>query len=332
MRILFILTCFSLNTFACDICGCFMGITPYDNQSQLSFYHRYRVFNGYKTYHQKGVLFPNGAYKEMHGGTGTSSPTTIVKNYSSKDYESYKVYELRAKYFIHHRIELNAIIPINSNKSKEDTTFYEHTGLGDPTFFVAYHAIKKVDYERFQHRLIIGSGIKIPSGNYYATDANHYRLPFLMQSGTGSTDGFFYANYVFGYKKLGFSLNSTYKINGTNYYKEHIANSSSNYLNIFYKLKFNDFIFIPSIQSYYENTNGLYINDVKQEGTSMDCLLSGPGLDIYYKNFSFSTAIQFKAYEKTNEDNLNSKGRIIFGLTYNFNQRNYLLGKRDAGN
>jgi len=328
MRILFILTCLSVNTFACDICGCFMGITPYDNQSQLAFYHRYRVFNGYRTYHQKGVFFPSGAYKEMHGGTGTNNPTPILKEYSSKDFESYKVYELRAKYFIHHRIELNAIIPVNNNKSKEDTVLYEHIGLGDPTFFVGYHAIKKVDYERFQHRLIIGAGIKIPSGNYYATDANHYRLPFLMQSGTGSTDGFIYANYVFGYRKFGLSVNSTYKVNGTNYYGEHIANSSSNYLNVFYKFKVKNLIFIPSIQSYYENTNGLYFNKVVQEGTSMDCLLTGPGLDLYYKNISFSTAIQFKAYEKANPDNLNCKGRIIFGLTYNFNQRKYLLGKQ----
>jgi len=303
-----------------------MGITPYDNQSQLSIYHRYRVFNGYRNYHQQGSFFPAGAYKVMHGGT---VPTTgPIKTYSSKDYESYKVYELRAKYYIHHRVEINAIIPINSNKSKEDTVIYEHIGLGDPTFFIGYHAIKKVDYEKFQHRLIIGTGMKIPMGNNYATDINHYRLPFLMQPGTGSVDAFLYANYVFGFRKFGFSINSTYKLNGTNYYKEHIANSSSNYLNIFYKFKIKNFIFIPSIQSYYENTNGLYINKVLQQGTAMNCLLIGPGLDLYFKNVSFSTAWQFNAYEKTGKDNLNCKGRIVVGLTYNFNQTKYLIGKR----
>lgn len=135
----------------------FYGITPYDNQSQLSFYHRYRVFNGYRSYDQKGTFFPAGAYKVMHGSHDSITPTGFTRVYSSKDFELYKVYELRAKYFIHHRIELNAIIPINSNKSKEDSIINQYTGLGDPTIFVGYHLIKKVDYEKFQHRLIVGS-------------------------------------------------------------------------------------------------------------------------------------------------------------------------------
>ncbi len=329
MRILVILTCLSLNTFACDICGCFMGITPYDNQSQLSFYHRYRVFNGYRTYDQKGTFFPVGAYKVMHGSHDSITPTGFTRVYSSKDFESYKVYELRAKYFIHHRIELNAIIPINSNKSKEDSLTRQYTGLGDPTFFAGYHLIKKVDYEKFQHRLIVGSGIKLPSGNYYAKDENKNRLPFLMQAGTGSVDGFFYANYLYGYRKFGFSINSVYKINGENYYKERIANSTSNYLNVFFKFKVNDFIIIPSVQSYYEYTKGHFINKDLQKGTSMNCLLTGPGLDLYYKTFSLSTTFQFKAYEKIEGNNLNSKGRFVVGLTYNFNQKKYLFKKKE---
>lgn len=329
MRILFILTCLSLNTFACDICGCFMGITPYDNQSQVSLYHRYRVFNGYRSHEQKGVFFPAGAYKVMHGGNDSLLPVGYTKKYSTNDFESYKVFELRAKYFIHNRIELNAIIPLNSNKSKEDSIYKEHVGLGDPTFFVGYHLIKRVNYEKFQNRLIVGSGVKLPSGNYYAKDENNTRLPFLMQPGTGSVDGFFYLNYLFGYRKFGFSINSVYKVNGQNFYKERVANSTSNYLNLFFKFKVNDFIFIPAIQSYYENTKGLYINSQLQKGTAMNCLLTGPGLDLYYKNISFSTAFQFKAYEKLDGDNLNSKGRLVIGLTYNFNQRKYLLRKRE---
>ena len=46
---------------ACDICGCFMGITPYDNQSGFSLMHRYRIFNGYQEYGQRPHVFPAGA-------------------------------------------------------------------------------------------------------------------------------------------------------------------------------------------------------------------------------------------------------------------------------
>ena len=41
-----LLTVGALSGRACDICGCFMGITPYDNQSGFSLMHRYRIFNG----------------------------------------------------------------------------------------------------------------------------------------------------------------------------------------------------------------------------------------------------------------------------------------------
>jgi len=201
-----------------------MGITPYDNQSQISFFHRYRIFSGYRNYSQKGTFFPKGAYRMMHGGT-SHVMDTVLKNYSSKDYESYKVYELRAKYFIHPRLELNAIVAVNNNKSREDNHVLNHTGFSDPTFFIGYHALKKVDMEDVQQRLILGAGVKLPSGNYYAKSESGERLPFLMQPGTGSTDGFFYGNYIVGYKKLGLSLNSVFKLNGSNFYNERIANS-----------------------------------------------------------------------------------------------------------
>jgi hypothetical protein len=306
-----------------------MGITPYDNQSAIGFVHRYRIFNGYRMYDQKSNFFPSGAYREMHGGAPVS-PVVQTKKYSSKDYESYKAYELRAKYFIHKRIELNAIIPVNTNKSKEDTVVLSHTGLGDPTFFAGYHLIKKVDYEKFLHRLIVGGGVKIPSGNYYAKDEDGERLPLLMQPGTGSVDVFSYANYVFGYKKFGFSLNCMYKINGRNYYKEQIGNSTSNYLNIFYKAKTGNFILIPSAQFYYEYCKGLYINRSIQQATGMNCLLAGPGFDLFYKNISLNMAMQFRAYEKVADNDLKNAGRIIVGLTYNFNQKKYLLGRKEA--
>ena len=322
---LLVLYSFSVN--ACDICGCFMGITPYDNQSQISFLHRYRAFNGYKTYNQPSNLFASGAYKMAHGGHDTTL-NTYAKSYSSKDYESYKILELRVKYFVHKRIELNAIVPFNFNKSKENNIVTQTSGIGDPTFYLGYHIIRRLEELKFQHRLISGAGIKLPSGNYYAKDNANNRIPLLLQTGTGSVDYFAYLNYVIGYKKIGMNANVMYKINGKNYYQEKIDNSASAYLNFFYKILIKKVIMIPSIQSYYEYTNGLIKNDVLQAGTKMNSLLVGPGLDLTYKNLGLNFSYQFRAYEETQGDNLRNAGRIMVGLNYNFNQRNYLLGKK----
>ena len=117
-RIVFLLI-ISLPVFACDLCGNFMGITPYDNQSQLMLLHRYRVFNGYRNYQQTSRFLIPGAYKTMHDPSvmGGDSATEI-KNHSSKDYETYKVIELRGKYFLHPRWEVNFILPIQQIKTK----------------------------------------------------------------------------------------------------------------------------------------------------------------------------------------------------------------------
>ncbi len=332
-RILFTLLFYSSfegKIYACDICGCYMGITPYDNQSQISFLHRYRAFNGYRTYNQKSNLFTPGAYKLAHGEHG--STPEYQKTYSSKDYESYKTYELRVKYYIHKRIEFNGVVPFNYNKSKQDTAIATTFGIGDPNFFIGYHLIRKIEVEKMQQRLIVGAGIKIPSGNYYDKDVAGNRIPLLLQTGTGSIDYFTYVNYIAGYKMIGINLNAMYKFNGQNYYKEKIANSFSTYFNIFARIKLKNWFVIPSIQSYYEYTEGLIVKTILQPNTKMNALMLGPGLDVVYKNIGLNLAYQFCAYEEEQGDNLQNAGRVMVGLSYNFNQTKYLLNKKPKVN
>jgi len=316
----------TIQSLACDICGGFMGITPYDNQSSLCLMHRYRIYNGYRLYNQQSHFFPAGAYqKTMHGGNTDGHDSILKRAYSSKDYESYTVYELRAKYFIHRRIELNVFMPLLNTRSKTDTLRTNHTGLGDPTLFAGYHLLRPDAEASWKQRLIVGAGVKLPLGNYYAHDQYSNRIPLLLQPGTGSTDGFAYLTYVLSYQKIGLSLNSNFKLNGSNKYHERIGNSSSNFVNVFFRHTFHDWTLIPSVQGYYEYTKGLYEKGKLQEGTEMNALLIGPGLDIFYKNFSLNLGLQFNAWEHTSPDNLKNAGRMVIGLCYNFKQGKYLL-------
>ncbi|MBS1637956.1 MAG: hypothetical protein JST26_18735 [Bacteroidetes bacterium] len=326
-RLFLILLILAVNPFrgrACDICGGFMGITPYDNQSSICLMHRYRIFNGYRNYNQKSQFFPQGAYyKVAHGGSAAAGDSVITKTYSSRDYESYKVYELRAKYFIHHRVELNAFIPLNDIKSKTNNITTSHIGLGDPSVFAGFHILKPGE-KTWKQRLISGVGIKLPLGNYYAHDQFSNRIPFLLQPGTGSVDGFVYVNYIVSYKKTGFSTNSNFKMNGQNDYQERIGNSFSEFLNVFYRHKFGQVTVIPSVQAYFEYTKGVYVKRQLQPGTKMNSLLIGPGLDLFYKNISINCSFQFCAWEKVEPDDLQNAGRMVIGLCYNFNQTKYM--------
>jgi len=314
---LFVLSFFY--SLSCDICGNYMGITPYDNKSSISFLHRYRVFNGYRDYQSQSHFFPSSAYRVAHADIPVDS--TKTKSYSSKDFESYKIFELRFKYFILKRLELNVFIPLLSNKSKTDAEYTSHTGLGDLSFNAGYHLITPKADKTVRHKLILGAGVKMPTGNFYAHDSHSDRLPFEMQAGTGSWDEFVYLNYVFMTKKIGASVSLNYKMNGQNIYKEKLSNSHNDFISIFYKMPIKNILLYPSIQANYEHTKGLTIKSVLQNGTSVNSLLLGPGLDIYYKSISINLAWQFKAYEQVKSGNLKSAGRLSFGLNYSFGKR-----------
>lgn len=309
----------SLKTIACDICGSYMGITPYDNKSSISFLHRYRVFNGYRNYQQQSQFFPKSAYRTMHGGdSNLDSMQTMNHTYSKNDFESYKIFELRFKYFVLKKLELNVFLPLLDNKSKANDVYNHCTGFGDISFNAGFHAITPKADRKVRHKLIFGAGIKLPTGNFYAHDGNSDRLPFEMQPGTGSLDGFGYLNYVCMTKKIGASMSLNYKANGKNIYQEKLSNSHNDFMSVFYKLQYKDFLFYPSVQANYEFTEGLKIKNALQQNTEVNSLLLGPGFDIYYKLFSINTSWQFTAFENVRDGNLKSAGRISVGLNYSF--------------
>ncbi|MGE0568154.1 MAG: hypothetical protein AB7O73_09410, partial [Bacteroidia bacterium] len=318
MKLFYVLLalCIAKLTLACDICGAYFGVVPYDNQSSISFLHRYRVFNGYRTYCQKQHYFPDGAYRSAHESHGTD--TNYVQNYYSSDYESFKSFELRGKLFIHKRIELNAITSIVSNKSKEDTVYYKTTGFSDPSFYAAYHILLPDNEKSLRTRLVVGLGVKIPSGNYYVRDKNNKRLPFVLQHGTGSVDCFGLVTYSMLYKKFGLSSTGLYKVNGENYYKERVGNSLVNYANIFYSINFGNWSINPNLCMYYEYSKGLYKNNKQDIATKINEYMLGGGLDVYYKNYGFTMQVYRTVYEDKIPNVLSSSGRLSVGLTYNF--------------
>jgi len=334
---------FAYTLTACDFCGCYMGITPYDNHSSISVLYRYKSFNGYYYTGQRHNMFPksyipaaNNSYYSVSNTQptlkhGTHNTPVVDTTKKQSDYEIFRTAELRARVFIHKRIELNGIIPFVMNKQKNNDNLIRTQGIGDITLYTAYHLVSRIMTEKFQHRLILGAGLKLPVGDYYQKDANQNRIDYMIQPGTGSIDYLGYINYVFGYKKFGFNFNSTYKINGENYYHERIDNSSTNYLNIFFKLREGkDFKIFPSVQGYYEYTKGLYIDDIHQHATTMNIANAGLGIDLFYKNFAINTSFQLPIFEQNFYGNMANSCKAMVGLTYSFNQKKYLIKSKKA--
>lgn len=311
----------SLSASACDICGCFMGLTPYDNQSSFGLLYRYRSFSGY--HGQNHYSFPKGS-SFFFPKDDKTAPLTGHNN-NPNDYELYRTMEIRGRYFVHRRIELNAIVPYNSNSERYNGNTSSISGMGDVNLYAGYHLIRKLDQPTFNQRLIVGAGVKLPSGKNDIKTSTGIKYSALMQAGTGSTDGFVYANYLIGYKKFGMSINTSYKINGENKEQEGIANSSTTFLNLFYTQKISkDWQVTPSVQFFYENSAGETYKGIKTGEHEMNNLMAGIGADLYYKNIALNVGLQKNAWQ-AKTDHPQSSAKIYLGITYNINQLYYLL-------
>lgn len=316
-----LLSVLSFGASACDICGCFMGITPYDNQSSIGLLYRYRSFNGYGG--QTNHVFPNSS--SFFIPADADGKVYEHSHSNPSDYEIFRTAELRARYFVHRRIELNAIVPYNSNSSHYHDATGTVSGIGDVNLFGGYHLIRKLDNKGLNQRLIAGVGIKLATGKSGLNNLEGDTYPLLQQPGTGSTDGFVYINYMVGYKKFGASLNSSYKVNGTNHSGESIANSTTQFLNVFFNQSVGKNVkIVPSVQTFYEYSGGEKLNGVKTGEHVTNNLMTGLGMDIFIKNISINTGIQLNAYNGPT-DHPQSAGKVHLGVTYNFNQLFYML-------
>ncbi|MBK0384001.1 hypothetical protein I5M32_13615 [Pedobacter sp. SD-b] len=317
--ILFLLC--SSSTFACDICGCFMGITPYDNVSSFGIFYRYRSYNGY--FGQDQQFFPSGSSFFPIQDQTNNSPGN--HNGLLGDYEVYRTTELRGRYFLQKRLEINAIIPYLNNTEKYNNQTSTISGLGDMTFYAGYHLIRKLDQKKMNQRLILGAGIKLPTANNRIKSDQGFTYSNPFQPGTGSTDGFVYANYIIGIKNWGASINSTYKFNGQNADQESIANSTTSFLSIFRKIDLGKNVkIIPSVQTSYEFTKGEKYQGKLTGEHETNNLMAGAGLDIFVKNIGINTSFQTNAWS-AQTDHPRSSGRLTLGITYNLKQLYYAI-------
>jgi hypothetical protein len=310
---------------ACDICGCFMGITPYDNQSSVSLMHRYRVFNGYQQFGQSPQFFPRGVRPFVPASLNADDGYQHSHQGDPGDYEAFRVAELRGKYFLARRVELNAYLPFVMNTSQISGRQLNASGLGDLTVFAGYHLIRNIETAGVQSRLIVGGGVKLPTGNFRRQDEQGHRYPMLNQVGTGTTDGFVYANYIASYHSLGLSVNASYRRASENAYRNSIAPSTATFASLFYRLPLGtDWQVYPSAQLFYEKTAGEMLEGQLTGEHAMNNVLLGPGLDLYYKNVSLNTSVQFPVYTAAT-DHPASAGRLVLALGFSFAQTKYLL-------
>ncbi|MBL7923254.1 MAG: hypothetical protein JNL88_03560 [Bacteroidia bacterium] len=308
--------------YACDMCGCFMGIQPGDRRSYAGVFYRYRSFAGSGV--EGSAYFPDGSLKLQHSDHAGTPET-------EKAYEVYRGMEFRGRVYIHPRVELSVVAPYVMNTAFDGADTYSLNGFGDLTLLGGWQFIDELETGRFRHRLLLGAGLKLPTGNC-DMQSSGMRHSIMMQCGTGSTDGLLYTNYQMGIGVFGLSLTPALKWNGRNRFGERVDRSMTGVASLFCSLKMSDQLsFMPAFQAYYEHTDGVFEEDVLIPGTEMNALLLGAGLETYYRDISISLSAMRRAYEVDSGSGLENKARLMLGFTWFFDQSAFIFKSRKSG-
>lgn len=310
---------------ACDICGTFMGILPYDNQSSIGLFHRYRAFNGYASAGHSAYLFPadasyfgTGLFRQAARGSSHSHLGGGAQHsLSPRDYELFRVVELRVRWFVHDRLELTAIVPWVMNDALTDGARTNVTGLGDISVLVGYHLLVPKPIGRWRQRLIFGGGLKLPTGYYYAPGDDGRRIDLLLQAGNGMTEGMLYATYQLSHRAWVGALNGQVKISGWNYYRESYAPGWTGNVMLGRRFELGQQIsVVPQLQLYGEFSEGLRFQAESLDEHRMQALLGGVGLDLFWRQLQFSASVKLPVTQQS-FDHPQQAGRVTLGITYN---------------
>lgn len=254
-----------LSASACDICGCssgggFTGILPQ--------FHRHFV----------GVRYTYRSFRTTH-------PTTDGSRLTSMD--RFHTTDIWARYYPHKRVQLFAVLPVNSYSQTESGSTLGATGLGDIQVWANYAVIQTPDSSKspWRHTLLAGGGIKMATGLNRAKNRAGERIGQSLQPGTGSWDALLNAVYTVRYKQWGLNVDANVRINTANRQKFRFGHRAGGSAKFFYWAKYRNWSFLPQVGALAD----FGLKD-RSEGEIIAAsgglsFMGTAGMDVYYKRY-----------------------------------------------
>jgi hypothetical protein len=298
-KIVFIISfLFSLNTSACDVCGCgngssFFGILP---QSHFKF---------------GGLRYQTKTF-ESHFN---SNLLRTEENFQSIE-PWLRLYPIK-------KTQLILMGSVHSNTQTIMASGERKTlsGIGDLSALAHYNVVNTF-FDSTAHTLdhiwLLGGGIKLPTGKFDYTMSQDEVANPNFQLGTGSVDYIINSIYTVRKNNIGLNLDLSYKINGTNRNHYKFANKSRVIVNGFMQLTAGDFTFLPNL-----GVLGEYNGHDKQNG--IDNQFSGGylttamlGSEVYYKKITAGFSLQKPLAQDLSGSQLKLRNSFMCHLTLLF--------------
>lgn len=262
-----IITLFTNYAKACTVCGCsasnqYLGILPQSKNSFVSLQYQFRAFTGIH-----------------HSEAGESGI-----NRTTEDYHSLQLW---GRHNLSKRVQLFAFIPYVINKHIENGIRSNINGIGDITILANYRlAGVNCTGKEWQHNLLLGGGVKLPTGKYDSYSVKYNEGLPNMQAGTSSYDFTINTNYTLQHKKTGINTDISYVVTTSNKDKYKFGNRLSAGLLAFHTITNKQIRIIPQMGLRYENAGSDYDNfslRLKNDMSGGNQLFATVGVQVFYE-------------------------------------------------
>ena len=250
---------------ACSACGCsasnqYMGLLPQTNNNFIGLQYSLRSFN---------TNLPNDGGSDPFG-LSTDRYTTL---------------QVWGRYKVSDRIQLFVFAPyvINARSLKGVTT--SNSGISDMTIMSNYRVLDKRSCV-MQQTLLVGAGLKMPTGAYNSRAIQMDEGLPNMQPGTKSWDIVGDVNYTISHRKVGMNADLCYVKTTANPTSYKFGNRQTMSLLGFYRCGKKNFIVLPQIGIRYDRAGQDYSNfpaKIKDDMSGGWQLLGTIGMQAYYK-------------------------------------------------
>ncbi|WKW46803.1 transporter [Myroides sp. JBRI-B21084] len=276
----------------CDACGCSasggsMGFNSFLNDKFIGV--RYM----FQSYQSKDGVFNNSPWID----------------------ENFNTVQIWARVPITKKTEVMILAPYHFLSRVKKSENQSLSGIGDITIMGFYNLLQtKNDSAAIQQKLLLGAGIKAPTGMF--NNKNNGSINPSFQLGTGSWDYSLATEYNIRFKKYGLNTNISYIFKTENEKNYQFGNQLNYSANLFYNAQLKNVIIVPQLgiagEEYKSNTD---FNEVvpKTEG---DIFFSKIGFEIGLSRFSAGFNTMLPINQNLTGNKVKANYRIAFNINY----------------
>jgi hypothetical protein len=234
--------------------------------------------------------------------------------------EQYHSLELWGRFYPHPRLQVFAFVPFNHFAQTNNGATTSKQGLGDATLLLNYALFDTGDSlgNAWKHQLLLGGGVKLPTGKFNPSEDETGNYHPAQQTGTGSWDYLFSALYTLRYQKWGLQSSTGLRLNTANQHRYWFGNRWLGDLRFFRILRKGRTSLIPNLGIQYETNEKDKLEGESRKFTGGESLSGLAGVQFFLGNFSIDFSIQVPVYQHLSAGRLTAGNKFSCNLMYLF--------------